>query len=202
MEEIETEKEIDYRNQEFPPSPVCRLGIQESQLLFSGSVMSDSLWHHGLQHARLPCPSPFPGLCSNSNPVSHWCHPTILLSVFPFSPCLQSFPASESFLISLLFTTGGQIIGASASASFLPKKSQGWSPSEWTGWISSKSKGLSRIFSNTTVQNHQFFGAQPYLWSNSHIHHDYWEKKNIALTRQIFVSKVMSLLFNILSRFS
>ena len=106
-----------------------------------------------------------------------------------------------TFLISLLFTTGGQIIGASASASasVLPMNIQDWFPLQLTDLISLLSKGFSRVFSNTTVQNHQFFGAQPYLWSNSHIHHDYWEKKNIALTRQIFVSKVMPLLFNTLS---
>ena len=106
----------------------------------------------------------------NSHPSSQWCHPAISSSVVPFSSCPQSLPASESFPMSQLFTWGGQSTGASASASFLPKKSQGWSPSEWTGWISLQSKGLSRVFSNTTVQKHQFFGAQPSSQSNSHIY--------------------------------
>ena len=121
--------------------------------------MSDSLWPHESQHARPPCPSPTSGVHSDSHPLSLWCHPAISCSVIPFS-CPQSLPASESFPISQLFTRGGQSTGVSASASFLPKKSQGWSPSEWTGWISLQSKGLSRVFSNTTVQKHQFFGAQ------------------------------------------
>ena len=123
---------------------------------FSCSVMSDSLRPHGLQHARLPCPSPTPRVYSNSCPLSRWCHPTISSSVVPFSFCLQSFPASGSFPRSQLFTSHGQSIGISASASVL----QGWSSSEWTGWISLQSKGLSRVFSNTTVQKHQFFSAQ------------------------------------------
>ena len=107
-----------------------------------------------------PCPSPTPGACSNSCPLSQWCHPTISSSVILFFSCLQSFPASGSFPMSHLFTSGGQSTGVSALASFLPKKSQGWSPAEWTGWISLQYKGLSRLFSNTTVQNHQFFRAQ------------------------------------------
>ena len=106
----------------------------------------------------------------NPCPLSWWCHPTISSSVIPFSSCPQSFPALESFHMSQLFAWGGQSTGVSALASFLPKKSQGWSPSEWTGWISLQSKGLSRVFSNTTVQKHQFFGAQPSSQSNSHIH--------------------------------
>ena len=122
------------------------------------------------QHARLPCPSPTPGVHSDSCPSSQWCHPTISSSVVPFSSCPQSLPASESFPMSQLFTWGGQSTGVSALASFLPKKSQGWSSSEWTGWISLQSKGLSRVFSNTTVQKHQFFCAQPSSQSNSHIH--------------------------------
>ena len=138
-------------------------------LLFSHSVVSNSLQPHGLPNARLPCPSPSPGVCSNSCPLSQWCHPTISSSVVPFS-CLQSFPASGSFLMSQLFASGGQSIGASASASVLPMNFQDWFPLGWTGWISLQSKGLSRVFSNTTVQKHQFFGAQPSLWSNSHIH--------------------------------
>ena len=114
----------------------------------------------GLQHARLPCPSLSPGVCLNSCPSSRWCHPTISPSVIPFSSCLQSFPASESFPVSQLLTSGGQSIGVSASASVLPMNIQDWSPLRWTGWISLQSKGLSRVFSNTTAQKHQFFGAQ------------------------------------------
>ena len=137
---------------------------------FSCSVVSDSLWLHELQQARPPCPSPIPGVHSDPHPSSQWYHPAISSPVVPFSSCPQSLPASESFPMSQLFTWGGQSIGVSASASFLPKKSQGWSPSEWTGWISLQSKGLSRVFSNTTVQKHQFFGPQPSSQSNSHIH--------------------------------
>ena len=124
------------------------------------SVMSDSLWSHGLQHTRLPCLSLSPWVCSNSCPLSWWCHPTILSSVTPFSSHLQSFPASGSFPMSWLFAWGGRIIGASASASVLPMNTQDWFPLGWTGWISLQSKGLSRVFSNTTVQKHQFLGAQ------------------------------------------
>ena len=138
--------------------------------LFSRSVMSDCWWPHGLQHTRLPCPSPSPGACSNSCPSSRWCYPTISSSVIPFSSCLQSFPASGSFLSSQFFASGGQSIGISASASVLPMNIQDWFPLGWTNLISSQYKGLSRVFSNTTVQNHQFFGTQPSLWSNSHIH--------------------------------
>ena len=137
---------------------------------FSRSVMSDSLRPRESQHARPPCPSPTPRVHSNSSPSSRWCHPAISSSVVPFSSSLQSLPASESFPMSQLFTWGGQSTGVTAVASFLPKKSQGWSPSEWTGWISVHSKGLSRVFSNTTVQKHQFFGTQPSSQSNSHIH--------------------------------
>ena len=126
----------------------------------SCSVMSDSLWPHESQHARPPCPAPTPGVHWDSHPSSQWCHPAISSSVIPFSSCPQSLPASESFPMSQLFTWSGQSIGVSALASFLPKKSQGWSPSEWTGWISLQSRGLSRVFSNTTVQKHQFFRAQ------------------------------------------
>ena len=120
--------------------------------------------------ARPPCPSPTPGVHSDSRPSSQWCQPAISSSVVPFSSCPQSLPASESFPMSQLFAWGGQSTGGSALASFLPKKSRGWSPSEWTGWISLQSKGLSRVFSNTTVQKHQFFGAQPSSQSNSHNH--------------------------------
>ena len=127
---------------------------------FSHSVVSNSLRPHESQHTRPPCPSPSPGVHSNSRPWSRWCHPAISSSVVPFSSCPQSLPASESSPMSQLFAWGGQSTGVSASASSLPKKSQGWYPSEWTGWISLQSKGLSRVFSNTTVQKHQFFGAQ------------------------------------------
>ena len=137
---------------------------------FSSSVVSNSLWPHKLQHARPPCPSPTPRVHWVSRPSSQWCHPAISSSVIPFSSCPQSLPASQSFLMSQLFAWGGQSIGVSASTSFPPKKSQGWSPSEWTGWICLQSKGLSRVFSNTTVQKHQFFGTQPSSQSNSHIH--------------------------------
>ena len=133
----------------------------------SCSVMFDSLQPHGLQHTRFPCPSPTPRAYSNSCPSSWWCHPTISSSVIPFSSCLQSCPASESFQISHLFASGGQSIGVSASASVLPMNIQNWFPLRWTGWISLLSKGL---FSNTTVQKHQFFSAQLSSQSNSHIH--------------------------------
>ena len=133
---------------------------------FSRSAVSDSLWPHESQHARPPCPSPTPGVHPDSYPSSQWCHPAISSSVVPFSSCPQSLPASESFPMSQLFTWSSQSAGVSALASFLPKKSQGWSPSEWTGWISLQSKGLSRVFS-TTVQKHQFFGAQLSSQSNS-----------------------------------
>ena len=126
----------------------------------SCSVVSDSLWPHGLQHTRPPCPSPTPGVYPNSYPLSWWCHPTISSSVVPFFSRLQSFPASGSFQMSQLFTSGGQSIGVSASTSVLPMNTQDWSPLGCTGWISLQSKGLSRVFSNTTVQKHQFFGTQ------------------------------------------
>ena len=161
--------------------------------------MSDSLWPHGLQHARPPCPSPTPRIYSNSCLSSRWCHPTTSSSVIPFSSCPQSLPASEYFPMSQLFSWGGPSTGVSALAAFFPKKSQGWSPSEWTGWISLQSKGLSRVFSNTTVQKHQFFGAQPSSQSNSHIH-TWLLEKPLALTRRTLVGKVMSLLLNMLSR--
>ena len=140
-----------------------------SLVQFSRSVMSDSLQPHESQHTRPPCPSPTPGVHSNSCPSSPWCHPAISSSVMPFSSCPQSLPASESFPMSQLFAWGVQSTGSSALASFLPKKSQGWS-SEWTGWISLQSKGLSRVFSNTTVQKYQFFSAQLSSQSNFHIH--------------------------------
>ena len=120
----------------------------------------DSLWPYELQHTRPPCPSPTPGVHPNPCPLSPWCHPTISSSVVPFFSCPQSFPASGSFPMSQLFTTGGQNIGVSASTSVLPMNTQDWPPLGWTGWISLQSKGLSRVFSNTTVQRHQFFGNQ------------------------------------------
>ena len=127
---------------------------------FSRSAMSDSLWPHGLQLSRLPCPSPTPRACSNSCPSNRWYHPTISSSAIPFSSCLQSFPPSGSFPMSQLFTSGGQSIGVSSSASVLPMNIQGWFPLGLTGWISLQSKGLSIVFSNTRVQKHQFFGTQ------------------------------------------
>ena len=144
--------------------------LQFSSVQFSRSVVSDSLQPHESQHSRPPCPSPTPRVHSNSRLLSQWRHPAISSSVVTFSSCPQSLPKSESFLMSQLFAWGGQSTGVSALASFLPKKSQGWSPSGCTGWISLQSKGLSRVFSNTTVQKHQFFGAQPSSQSNSHIH--------------------------------
>ena len=140
-------------------------------LLFCRPLVSNSFWPHGLQHIRLPCPSPSPRVCSNSCPLSHWCLPTISSSVSPFSSCPQSYSALGSFLVSRLFTSVGQHIGGwgSASASVLPMNIQGWFLLGLTSLISLLSKGLSRIFSNTTVRKHQFFGIQPSLWSNSHI---------------------------------
>ena len=139
-------------------------------LLFSHSVMTDSLTPHGLQHTRLPCPSLPPGICSNSSPLGEWYHPTVLSSVASFSSCLQFFPASRSIPINQLFTSGGQSIRVSASAFILPMNIQGWFLLGLTDLISLQFKGLSRVFSNTTVQRNQFFGTQPSLWSNSHIH--------------------------------
>ena len=137
---------------------------------FSRSVVSNSLWPHGLQHTRSPCPSPTPGVYSNLCPVSQWCNLTISSSVIPFSSCLQSFPASGSFLKSQFFASAGQNIGTSASASVFPMNIQDLFPLGLTSLISLQSKGLSGVFSNTTVQKHQFFSIQPSLWSNSHIH--------------------------------
>ena len=137
---------------------------------FSHSVESNSLQPHESQLTRPPCPSPTPRVHWDSRPSSQWCHPAISSSTVPFSSCPQSLPASESFPMSQLFAWGGQSTGVSASVSFPPKKSQGWSLSEWTGQIFLQSKGLSRVFSNTTVQKHQFFSAQLSSQSNSHIH--------------------------------
>ena len=160
--------------------------------------MSDSLWPRGL-HVRLSCPSPSPRTCSNSYLLSQWCHLTISSSVIPFSFCLQSFPASGSFLISWFIAPGGQSTGASASASVLPINIQGWFSLGLSGLISLPSKGFSRIFSNATIEKHQFFGAQPYLLSSSHSYT--WLLEKLALTIRTFVGKVMSLLFNMMSRF-
>ena len=151
----------------------------KNSVQFSLSVVSDSLWPHESQHARPPCPSLSPRVHSNSRPSSQWCHPAISFSVVLFSSCPQSHPASESFPMSQLFAWGGQSTGVWALASFPPKKTQGWSPLEWTGWISLQSKGLSRVFSNTTVQKHQFFSAQLCSQSNSRIMEIcwWWKKK-------------------------
>ena len=137
---------------------------------FSHSVMSDSLRPHEPQHTRPPCPSPTPRVHPNPCPSTQWCHPAISSSVVPFSSCPQSFPASGSFPMSQLFASGGQSIGVSASTSVLPMNTQDWSPLGWTGWISLQSNRLSRVFSNTTVQKHQFFSTQLSSQSNSHIH--------------------------------
>ena len=151
-------------------TPVHAWSLVVVSVQFSCSVVFDSLWPRESHHARPPCPPPTPGVYSNSCPLSRWCQPAISSSVIPFSSCPQSLPASESFPMSQLFAWGGQSIGVSALASVLPKNTQGWSPLEWTGWISVQSKGLSRVFSNTTVQKHQFFGSQLSSQSNSHIH--------------------------------
>ena len=166
--------------------------------IISVTVVSNSLQPHGLHYAKLSCPPPTPRGYSNSCPLSRWCHPTISSSVDPFSTYLQSFPASGSFQMSQFFASGHQSTGVSASASVLPMI-QDWFPLGWIGWISLQSKELSRVFSSTTVQKHQFFGAQLSLWSNSHIHTSIRTGKIKALTRWIFVGKVMSLLFNMLS---
>ena len=144
-------------------------GASTLSLLFSHSVVSDSLWPHELQHTRLPCPSLSPTVCSNSCPLSWWCHPTISSSIIPFSFCLQSFPASGSFPKSQHFASGGQSIGALDSASVLPMNTQGWFPLGLTGLISLKSNGPSRVFSSTTIQKQWLFGTLPSLWPNSHI---------------------------------
>ena len=154
----------------------------EILLLFSHQVMSNSLQPHGLQHTRLPYPSPFLRVCSDTCPLSRWCHPTISSSVIPFSSCPQSFPASGSFPMSQLFTSGGQSIGTSASV--LPMNTQGWFPLGLTVLISL----LFRLFSSTTIQKHQFFGAQPFLWSNCH-NRTWLLEKTIALTILTFVAK-------------
>jgi len=139
---------------------------------FSHSIVSDFLWPHGLQHA---CPSPTPRACSDSCPSSPWCHPTILSSVTPFSSCFQSFPTSRFFPMSQFFSSGGQSIDISASALVLPKNIQDWFPLGWTGWISLQSKGLSRVFSNTIVQKHQFFSTQLFYGPTLTSIHNYWK---------------------------
>ena len=152
-----------------------------SSFQFSCSIVSDSLQPHGLQHIGPPCPSPTPGVYSNSCPFSQWFHPTISSFVISLSSHLQSLPASGSFQMSQLFTSGGHSTGVSASTSVLPMNIQDWFPLGWTGWTSFQSKGLSRVFSITTVHKHQFFSTQLSLRSNSHIH-TWLLEKNIALT--------------------
>ena len=172
--------------------------LEKNVLLFSHSVLSDSLWPHGLWHSRLPCPPPSAEACSNSCPLSQWCHPTISSSVVPFSSCPQSFPASGSFPMSQLFTSDGPSIGVAASTSVLPMNTQDWSPLGWTGWISLQCNGLSRLLqhysSNVSIHQHSaFFIVQlshPYVTTG----------KTITLTRWTFVGKVTSLLLNMLSR--
>ena len=146
---------------------------------FSHSVMSDSLWHHESQHARPPCPSPIPGVHPTPCPLSCWCHPTISSYVVSFSSCPQSFPALGSFQMCQLFASGGQGIGVSASESVLPMNIQDWFPLGWIGWISLQSKGLSRVFSKTTVQNHQFFGAQLFYSSTLTSIYDHWKNHSL-----------------------
>ena len=155
-----------------------------------------TLWPHESQHTRPLCPSPTPGVYSNSCPSSRWCHPTISSSVVPFSSCPQSLPASGSFPMSQLFASVGQSIRVSASASVLPVNTQDWSPLVWTGWISLQSKGLSRVSPTPEFKSINSLGAQLSSQSNSHL----TTGKTIALTRRTFVGKVMSLLFNMLSR--
>ena len=158
-----------------------RVNIFSSVSQFSCSVVSHSLQPHGLQHAKLPCPSPTPGAHANSCPSSRWCHPTISPSVVPFYSHLKSFPASGSFPMRQFFASIVQNMRVSASASVLPMNTQDWFPLGWTGWISLQAKGLSRVFSNTTVQKHQFFSAQLSLWSNSHIQTWLLEKPQLWL---------------------
>ena len=168
-------------------------------LFFSCSVMSSSLRPRGLQHATLPCPSPSLGACSNSCLSRRWCPPTISSSVVPFSSCLQSFPASGSFPVSQFFASGGQSIGVPALASILWMNIQDWFPLGWTGWISLQSKGLSRVFCNTTVAEVSILRCSAFFMVQ--LSHPYMTTgKTIALTRQMFVGKVTSLLFNMLFR--
>ena len=159
---------------------IKKSSVETCSVQFSRSVVPDSLQPHESQHARPPCPSPTPGVHSDSRPSSQWCHPAISSLVVPFVSCPQSLPASESFPMSQLFAWGGQSTGVSALVSSLPKKSQGWSPSEWTGWISLQSKGLSRVFSNTTVKSINSL-AQLSLQSSSHFHTRLMEKPKVWL---------------------
>ena len=153
---------------------------QFSSVQFSLSVLSDTLRPHEPQHIRPPCPSPTPGVHPNPSPSSRWCHPTISSSVTPFSSCPQSLPTSGSFQMSQLFASGGQSIGVSASTTVLSMNTQNWSPLGWTGWISLQSKGISRVFSNTRVQKHRFFGAQLSLKSPTLTSiHDHWKKHSL-----------------------
>ena len=151
-------------------SPGLGVSSEREELSFSHWVMSDSLWPHGLQHTRPPCPSPSPRVCPSSCPMNQWCHPTISSSVVPFSSCLQSFPVSGSFPMSRLFTSGGQSVGASTSASVLSMNIKGWFPLGLIGLISLQSKGLSQAFSSTTIGKDQFFGTLPSLVQLSHLH--------------------------------
>ena len=181
---------------DFFPSDILR---KTSSVQFNHSVVSDSLQPHEPQHAKPPCPSPTPRAYPNSCPLSRWCHPTISSSVVPFSSCPQSFPASGSFPVNQLFASGGQRIGVSASSPVLPVNTQDWYPLGWTGWISLQSKGLSRVFSNTTVQKHQILRRSAFFIVQLS-HPCMTTGKNIALIRRTFVGKVMSLLSNMLSR--
>ena len=173
--------------------------VQFSSVQFRCSVVSDSLRPHESQHTRLPCPSPAPGVYSNSCPSSQWYHPVISSPAIPFSSCPQSLPASGSFPMNQLFAWDGKSTVVSASSSVPPMNTKDWSPLGWTAWISLQSKGLSRVFSNTTVQKHQFFWHAAFFIVQ--LSHPYMATgKTIALTRQTFVGKVMSLLFNMLPR--
>ena len=165
---------------------------QTRSVQFSRSVMSDSLWPHEPQHARPPCPSPTPGVHPNSCPSSQWCHPTISSSVVPFSSCPQSFPASESFPMSQLFASGGQSIGAPASASVLPMNIQGWFPLGLTSLISLLSKGLSRVFFSTTVWKQKFFSAQAYGPTLTSAH-DYWKNHSFDYMNFCWQSDISAL---------
>ena len=146
------------------------MSVLYSSVQFSHSVVSDSLRPHGLQHTRPSCPSPISRIHPNSSPLSQWCHPTFSSSVIPFSSCPHSFPASGSFQMSQLFASGAKILEFQLQHQSFQMNTQDWSFFGWTGWISLQSKGLSRVFSNTTVQKHQFFSTQLSLWSNSNIH--------------------------------
>ena len=164
-----------------------RMSVSQSVSQSFQSLTSVQLFATPWTAASSPCPSPTARACLNSGPLSRWCHPTISSSVIPFSSCLQSFPASGSFQMDQIFASGGQSIGVSASASVLPMNIQDWSPLRWIGWISLKSKGLTKVFSNTTVQKHQFLGAQLSIWSNSHIHTWLLEKSLLWLDRPLLV---------------